>query len=404
VDFSTSGLENPLTHLLLLLFVLEWGRSEHNPRGLIRLCGVGALALVNRLDLALLLGPALAVAAFSCARRSGPATAIRAVVVGMVPLAAWTAFSVFYYGFPLPNTAYAKLATGIPAATLIRQGLYYFDLGFWFDPVTVLTIAALPIAVAFRGSRRDWPLVAGVVLTCLYVVRVGGDFMYGRFLVAPFFVSLLVLQRGARRLSFTQAALTAAAVLAIALTAPYQPSLLAGADFGASDPPNKNLETRGVHDERRWYYPQTGLLRQELGTIHPNQVWVLDGLRFRQEDARVVVRRNIGFLGYFAGARVHIIDVYALADPLLARLPALPDSRIGHFQRLLPPGYPETVTSDRVLISDPSLAEYYRHLRVVISGPLWSRARLKAILDLNLGRLDHLITAYTTDVSRGVKR
>jgi hypothetical protein len=48
-----------------------------------------------------------------------------------------------------------------------------------------------------------------------------------------------------------------------------------------------------------------------------------------------------------------------------------------------------------VLISDPSLGEYYRQLRLVITGPLFSRARLKAILELNSGKLDYLIDAYT---------
>jgi len=106
------------------------------------------------------------------------------------------------------------------------------------------------------------------------------------------------------------------------------------------------------------------------------------------------VRGNIGFLGYFAGPRVHIIDPYALADPLLARLPAIPNSRIGHFQRLLPAGYAETVANGVVRIANPSLAEYYGRLRLVTSGPLISRARFGAILDLNLGRLDYLIDDY----------
>jgi hypothetical protein len=69
IDFSTSGLENPLTHLLLLVFVLQWARRDEDPRALARLWGSAALVLVNRLDLALLVAPALATATVTSAQR-----------------------------------------------------------------------------------------------------------------------------------------------------------------------------------------------------------------------------------------------------------------------------------------------------------------------------------------------
>jgi arabinofuranosyltransferase len=399
VDFSTSGLENPLTNFLLLLFVLAWTRRDTTAR-LSRLALVGAFVLMNRTDAGLLLAPALAVATVTEARQAGWTAAIGRVAAGMAPFAIWTMFSLLYFGSPVANTAYAKLSTGVPAASSIRQGLYYFDLGFRFDPVTLLVIAIVPLAIAVKLTRRDWPLVAGVVLSCLYVVRVGGDFMYGRFLVAPFFMSLLILQPLAGRLSLAGATLSAATILTIGLTAPYQPSLLAGMRFGARDPVNKNLAVHGIHDERRWYYPQAGLLRQEPGTLHPNHPWVYDGVNVRATHEPVVVRGNIGFYGYFAGPQVHVIDPYALADPLLARLPAVPDSRIGHFRRPIPPGYLESVRDRRAQIVNPSLAEYYRRLHLITSGPLLSRERLQAILDLNLGRLDYLVDDYVRTVTR----
>ena len=34
----------------------------------------------------------------------------------MLPLLAWELFSLLFYGFPFPNTYYAKLNTGIPKA------------------------------------------------------------------------------------------------------------------------------------------------------------------------------------------------------------------------------------------------------------------------------------------------
>ena len=44
------------------------------------------------------------------------------VIAFAVPVGAWLLFATVYYGFPLPNTYYAKVATGIPSALLYRQG------------------------------------------------------------------------------------------------------------------------------------------------------------------------------------------------------------------------------------------------------------------------------------------
>src|SRR5204863_239512 len=82
---------------------------------------VHGLGVTNRMDTLLLFGPALALA---LGRRPGP-RALGEVLLGMVPFLAWEVFAVVYYGFPFPNTAYAKLGAGIPAATLAGQGLRY---------------------------------------------------------------------------------------------------------------------------------------------------------------------------------------------------------------------------------------------------------------------------------------
>jgi arabinofuranosyltransferase len=113
----------------------------------------------------------------------------------------------------------------------------------------------------------------------------------------------------------------------------------------------------------------------------------------RESRPQTRVHGSVGFLGYFAGPSVHIVDYYGLADPLLARLPALHTRnwRIGHFWRAIPAGYEESAGTTRNRIQDPGLARYYDRLRLVVSGPVFSRERWGAILELNLGLLDHLI-------------
>jgi arabinofuranosyltransferase len=91
---------------------------------------------------------------------------------------------------------------------------------------------------------------------------------------------------------------------------------------------------------------------------------------------------------------VHLLDECALADPLLAHLPAIysPEWRSGHYRRLIPSGYTETLESGRDEIVDPGLHQYYEHLSALTRSPrIWSWARLKEIAAVDAGRYDGLI-------------
>jgi arabinofuranosyltransferase len=96
------------------------------------------------------------------------------------------------------------------------------------------------------------------------------------------------------------------------------------------------------------------------------------------------------------------VDVFALGDPLLARLPSRPSPleetwRIGHFRRRLPEGYLASLPAEEIAIRDPALAEYYAHLRLVTRGEIFSPPRLITLLKLNLGAYDRLLEAYARD-------
>jgi arabinofuranosyltransferase len=383
IDFSTSGLENPLSSLLLAAFAVLWLRPERaapdEPRAR-RLTVIAALLLTTRLDVGVLVLPALAVRLAALPWRAG----VRAASIGLLPLVAWEVFSLVYYGFLLPNTAYAKLWTGIPVADLARQAMAYFLNSLQHDPVTLPVIAAGLLA---RPKAR-WPLALGLLLYLGYVVRVGGDFMSGRFFVAPFVLAAVMLVDlvAAARMRARTIAIVTAAVLLLGAGAP-RIAAFSGSDYG--EPSGSGA---GIQDERGYYYPITGLLR-------PNGPWTapITGLPRLPGDLWpghfVAVQDVIGIYGYQAPLTLHIIDIFGLADPLLSRLPCQRPWRIGHFMRALPEGYVDTVESRANHLRDPSLAAYYDQLSLVVRGPLWSRRRLSAILQLNLGRYDHLLPA-----------
>lgn len=390
VDYSASGLEDPLSHLLLGLGLLAaLGRpgagGSDSGRRLWALSFCAALAALNRMDNLLLFLPLLALAAW----RRGWAGAVAPLLLGFLPFLAWEAFALLYYGFPFPNTAYAKLDTGIDAVVLVRQGGWYLWNSLRTDPVTLPAIG-LGLGAALRRGAGERAAALGIVLTLLYVLKVGGDFMSGRFLTAPLFGAVALLARRPLRPQHAALACAAAALLG---TAGIHPPPFSGADFGlpreqfgnpGAPGLDAHLDPHGIADERWFYYQSTGLLPGGEARV-AEHVWARTGARARETGRAVLVLGNIGLVGYFAGPGVTIIDTRALSDPLLARLPVSGAWRIGHFTRELPIGYLESVKTGRNLIQDPRLAALHDALVLVTRGELLDPRRLREIWRLNTG-------------------
>jgi arabinofuranosyltransferase len=375
MDFSVSGLENPATHLGIAAFCWAYWRKREP----LLLTLIASLTAVNRLDSILLFLPALLLVYYRQGWRVW-----KPALLGLTPLIAWELFSVFYYGFLFPNTAYAKLGSGISTPDLIREGILYVVNGYQWDKVTVVSIAA----GFFLGTWfEEWPLVFGLLISIAYVVRIGGDYMSGRFLSAPFVLACAILLQHARLRWKPTLALTAA-ILVLGLINP-RPAITTTSSFGVgvADP-----MTDGITDFRLFFYPASGMLRWRRGLIWPEHYWSEKGEQLRKSGERVVVLRAAGAMPYHAGPGVHVIDVGALGDPLLARLPTVREKwRPGHYRREVPPGYFETISTGVNQIQDPNLAEYYRHLHLIVAGDLWSPARLKDIVEMNLGKYDLLL-------------
>jgi arabinofuranosyltransferase len=401
MDFTSSGLENPLAYALLSVFLLlllrprEAGERADAAR-LFRLTLVFALLLLTRHDLATLVSPAWLMVVWQ-SREQGVGQLAQRVALGLAPLVAWTAFSVFYYGFALPNTAYAKLGTGIPASHLWSLGVGYLETVARDDALTVLVIlAGIGVAMRARRSPAAWALAAGLAANLFYVTRIGGDYMSGRFLGFGFLVAAVsVCAHGAISRRAWPGVVVAALVYAVML--PGAP-IATGPGYAGESAGRE----RGILDQRGIFFTKTSLFRwlaRDREAPFPDYKWTHEGLAFRESDERVRVRANVGLMGYWAGTEIIIIDRLALTDPLLARLPSIQLFRIGHFPRRIPPGYIESVESGGSLIEDAELRAFHERLRVVTEGPLLAPGRLETILRMNLGQYDHLLHAVP---SRGV--
>ncbi len=380
VDYTTSGLENPLSALLLIIFVIVY---RWQPRqALFWLAWVAALVLCNRLDLGLLVLPPLGWAIWQA--KMDWTRRFWVVLTGMLPVELWQLFSLFYYGFPFPNTAYAKLNGGlIGRERLLAQGMAYFVHSLRFDPVTLSVIGlVLVLAMGWRGVRWFRPFVAGIILYLVYIWWIGGDFMSGRFLMVPLVtaVSGLALTPLPLHPGFRHS--LAALLLATTLLFPWSPLRFPWQ-------PVSLPETAGITDEKANYWPATGLPNALHTRPFPRHDWIEDGQKDRVRQLAVVEKGSVGMYGYYVGPDVHVVDLLGLADPLLARLPPVdPDWRIGHLGRRSPAGYLETLATGENQIQDPNLAYYYDKLQFVTRGPLFSWARLVEIWRMNWGVYD----------------
>lgn len=403
VDYSTSGLENPLSNLLLLLAAQMAAASASTRRQLLGISLATGLLALNRLDAVLLLAPLLVWSWHRFGIRRGAG----AVLLGFVPFLIWEAFSLLYYGSFVPNTAFAKLNTGLPAGALLAQGAQYFANSYRNDPATLLVAAGGLLFGLLRGRGRERALAIGGVLYLLYVLKIGGDFMSGRFLAAPFLVAVILLRDLFPPSRERGLWLAAALALLLAALRP-DPPFLSGRQFGLSQ--SERFDESGIADERAYYFGRSGLWCLAPQAPKPARISTQVGDLARRLGTPVLVEASIGFTGFAAGPGVYIVDVNALADPLLARLPMAdsdPDYaafllqqrgtppkrpwRIGHFVRSLPTGYLAAVVSGVNRMEDGGLARYYDTLKEITRGRVLSWRRFLHVVRWNLGRYDFLV-------------
>ena len=392
VDFSTSGLENALSHLLAVLFAAQFLKERKDARWLRNLSLLASLLLLNRPDFLFLVAPAGVYALF-VAERKGKWPAI---LLGLLPILLWEGFSLIYYGFLLPNTWYAKLGVGEGRWFLLEKGLTYLWDTLHDDPLTVLAIAG-GLATAIWGKNRKMRLLmAGVLLYTLAVTAAGGDFMRGRMLTVPFVLSLYVLLRSPLP-SWSRIPLAGLVIWGLIL--PDCP-LWSGPNYhiGRTEKPWE-LYRNNITDERAMYWQKTGWLANHGESEHPMRILQREARENRSRGEwngipqEVKVVGSIGIVGYRTQPGVHLLDEASLSEPLLARLPALQTRwwRAGHRPRAIPKGYRKKLIDSAHKMKDGNLTEYVDKLQLVTRGPLWSGARWKAIFKFLRGDFRDLI-------------
>ncbi|MBI5765301.1 MAG: hypothetical protein HZA51_17455 [Planctomycetes bacterium] len=230
--FATSGLETSLFTMLATagywVFVCGETTGRHRP---IAAGIVMTLAALTRPD-GVIFGAVLGAAYLAVAK---PRWRISFLYVAafVIPHAAFIAWRLWYYGDFFPNTYYAKSGN----LAWWSQGWAYLMLylqKYWAVGACLLGLTACVIPRRIETNEREddrvirrLAVVAAVMAGAytLFIVRVGGDFMFGRMLVpaTPFYMVLVEL--GIVRVARHRFALPigATAVLACCMVLPRYP-------------------------------------------------------------------------------------------------------------------------------------------------------------------------------------
>lgn len=381
IDYSTSGLESPLSHFLIVLLVLL-GESLHKfdakddknklEKILCLFFCVTSLVFINRQDLILLIFPYVFCKAILT--KLPKKTLLKLFLISTLPATLWEVFSVYYYGFPFPNTFYAKEFTKIPLKFYLLNGLKYTYSFILFDPLSVLAI--LFCIFLFIHKRSYFFASFGMFLYLIYIVYVGGDFMAGRFFTPVLLFGVLKF-KGLKLNTFLERFELVLIVFILGLANLYYVSVNPFFQKG-----NSNGFYGDIADEKYVYFDerslQTMLVVTKTRTWGNN--WNFTGLERVETIVAGQAGKNLDF-----GPNVYILDLYGLNQALLTRIPPHFDGyfRTGHIHRAVPKGYIEGIVKGENLIKNKKVHDYYEHLYRVTNGKLNSIERFKSIFYLN---------------------
>ena len=414
-DFTSSGHENAIAYFFIALYLFYYHRlftEAHSSKKEIalitRVIFSFGLVILCRYDLAtLLLIPSLFV--FWVYRKKISLYQWASILFrAFLPLIAFLILSLIYYGSIIPHPAYNKLNTGISKLDLINQGIKYFFVSFWVDTITLAIITITAFCSFFSNKKHVVFLSYGILTNLAYVLFVGGCYMQGRFISYAYLLSVVVLLLYSINIDVKNDAIAVkikiedekktllAALIVCLLYICFYPHTPAKSPI---DYHNRDVRW-GITDERGYYFGTNSLwkyiTRDKKKEYFPDHIGSRLGFEFSKSKDKIYTELvSVGSFGYWAGTDKIIIDSLTTADPLLARLPVRGEWRIGHFQRIIPLGYKESILNNSAELKDPGLNEFYKKIRLITqSKKLFSLERIKTIIAMNLGLYNHYLRHY----------
>ncbi|ABJ75172.1 hypothetical protein [Leptospira borgpetersenii] len=405
IDYNTSGLENPLSFLLLLLFEIKFyslylnGKPNNTTADSLEIGLLAGLLLLTRLDLILfLVAPSfiLLVKIF----RDQRIQFLKYSFLGIFIWLLYLGFSLVYFGSPFPNTFYAKTNVLPSFPEQISVGWDYLRISLKWDLIALFIFGMhlfwiISGPVLRRLTKTKWTLsekdkgilffgFASIVLVFLYLLRIGGDFMAGRFLGTCLIVSVfsqslfLALHFEGSKLNIQKFLFISSIIVSVYF-------------FAYSTSPLRYIFQRspirvekGIVDERASYQDNTSLKYWFEGITPDTHPWAQYAKKIALNNPKtnfrqVQITTNVGLPGFYGGPGIHWIDLLGITDPFLARLPG--KGFPGHYIRLLPQGYKKYIEETAVSLSNPELDRFFYEIRLLSEEDIWTKERWKVIVD-----------------------
>jgi arabinofuranosyltransferase len=377
LSYQTSGLENSLTNLLLVLIIYFLFSNRYESYKLFIVSFVASLLLLNRLDqLFLIVIPVVYV--YIKSKRSF-VYKLKTLLLATLPLWLWELFSLFYYGFLFPNTRYAKVGK-VPIQKSFSLGVNYF-LEFIQTEIAFVIFFILLVTYFirkhfFQRKKFDSYIVlfflVSVFLHYLYILYVGGDFMRGRFYVSSIFVvvtlSLYVFK------DYSVKHIYQVILLFFFLFG----NVVCYYHFGF----NENIYMHhGISNERNFYKKHLSLSMSpyDCYSFHP---WGEDAIELNNDKRKRVIVGVNGQRGYWCDKHITLIDMVGLTDPFIARLPVVEYERVGHMGFDVPEEYIEERVNGYKIKKwkNEKYQNLSYHISVVTTHNLFSYERLKSMI------------------------
>lgn len=408
IDFTSSGLEYPISYLLIAVFYYFYYYKYDNKNFMMILTIIFSLSFVNRIDSVILMFLPLLYVAWRNIKNYRFKKTIIPIFFGLLPILLWEIFSIIYYGFFLPNTYYAKL--NIVASPIVwLTGVRYLLTATLEDPVTMCII----VISIFSGLFNDFKykiVSCSIVIALLYIVSSGGDFMGSRFFSLPFLVGfLLIVVTGFKKNYYWWTLLF---IFICFQMLPHSAVNTTRAFFKPLDIERRSALIRFINsntnlalwtmnwDKNYYYYAST--VRGRYVRAHAEDIlpttFRFPYQRFHSVDSReecfglqktsqyVEIGMGGGLHAYCKGLDAEIVDQLALGDALISRLPVADKNSFtpGHNARISPLGYRESLIANDALIEDPQINAYYKKLNLLTrSSSYFSLKRWEAIYYLN---------------------
>ncbi|MGI4788962.1 MAG: hypothetical protein ACRYFS_08935 [Janthinobacterium lividum] len=349
INFALAGvnaLETTLYGCILLGTVLVFSREFRSGSGAVS--GLLLfLAILARPEAGLVVTALLIVRYFQMRRRRYPLSfTLKWLGLFLIPFLIFEAIRWSYYGQPLPNTYYAKAQ---PLFQSLSSGLYYplrslsptpIVFGTFFHQIHLLSVHnalafhslyqknlrsdlfnlfmpllfwALAVAGLLRTRHRIFGQVALAVLAAvlLFVLKAGGDWMYGWRFMAPIIPFLAVSQcHGIRTLGHRLAAQRQKQSLSLSLCG----IVIAGLWLVSC------AKTNHYSWKSAGFSEQGSRLLQASEGYGP--LWVKGGEYIRHlPPGKTVAYSEMGYAGY-VNLDKSLLDIRGLTDREIAHLPA----------------------------------------------------------------------------------